>query len=166
MRSTQCSDGKHSGRSHKQTLSMQMLCAVQLELVTESEAWFRVITHVACRDVWITCCSLRFLPALLFLALRRVLSSLLSSSAALGAPCCWALYTSWGARIAASDATCAHHTSFDSVPNTSHLQLGRLAVQRFCKTQCCAFAAVCCLDIALMMPQQHFTRSVLLLLDE
>jgi len=52
-----------------------------------------------------TSCCLRFLPALFFLALSRVLSSLLSSSAAFGAPCCWVLYTSSGARIAASDAT-------------------------------------------------------------
>ena len=55
-----------------------------------------------------TSCCLRFLPARFFLALRRVLSSLLSSSAALGAPCCWALYTSSGARMAASEATCTH----------------------------------------------------------
>ena len=52
-----------------------------------------------------TSCCLRFLPALFFLALSRARSSLLSSSAACGAPCCWVLYTSSGARIAASDAT-------------------------------------------------------------
>ena len=60
-----------------------------------------------------TSCCLRFLPALFFLALSRVLSSLLSSSAAFGAPCCWVLYTSSGARIAASDATYT-----DSIHNT------------------------------------------------